>query len=132
MRPSEARRSSGSAPTDEAAARQASPRDALDAELDKGELPELPPNIPLGWLGEVNPDLRKADTFAPTLSAGIVQEATPQTRGLTIALLYALLITSPVAVWLLWRDRGLSLVAKIVWSLVMVAGFVVLYVAYRR
>ena len=107
-------------------------RAALDAELDKGELQELPPNIPPGWLGEVNPDLRKPDTFKPTLSAGIVQEATPETRGLTIALLYALLITSPIAAWLLWRDRGLSLVAKIAWSLVMVAGFVVLYLAYRR
>jgi len=107
-------------------------RSALDEALDKGELDELPPSVPLGWLGEADPDLRKPESFTPSLSAGIIQEATPETRGLTVALLYVLIITSPVAAWMLWRDKRLSLGKKVFGSVVMVAGFVVLYFLYRR
>jgi hypothetical protein len=107
-------------------------RKELDAELDKGRLEELPPNIPPGFLGEVTPNLRKPDSFRPTLSAGIIQEATAETRWLTIAVLYVLVFTSPIAAWLLWRDRSRSLASKIFASVVMVAGLVVLFILYRR
>lgn len=106
--------------------RQADPG-ALDRALDRGALSELPPNVPPGLLGEVAPDLRTVDDFRPSLSAGITQESTSQTRWLTIVLLYLLLLTVPVAVWLLWRDPHRPLRAKVFATVVGVAGYVALF-----
>jgi hypothetical protein len=97
----------------------------LDRALDKGALRDLPPNIPPGFMGEIRPDMRKADDFRPGLSAGVIQEQTWETRWLTIGLLYLLVLTSPVAVWLLWRDPKRSTRTKVVAT---VAGAVI-YVA---
>jgi len=99
----------------------------LERALDKGSLSELPPNIPPGLLGEVGADLRKVDDFRPSLSAGIIQESTTETRWLTIALFYLLLVTAPVAVWLVWRDPHRSLRVKVLASAIGVAGYVLLY-----
>lgn len=110
-------------PTDWKSART----DELNRALDKGELSELPPNVTPGMLGEVAPDLRKVDDFRPSLSAGIIQESTTETRWLTIVLLYLLLITVPVAVWLLWRDPCRSTRVKVIATLVGIVGYVALY-----
>ncbi|MDO8964380.1 MAG: hypothetical protein Q7W30_07830 [Coriobacteriia bacterium] len=97
----------------------------LKRALDRGELTELPPNVPPGFLGEVAPDMRKVDEFKPTLSAGILQESTPETRLLTIVLLYLLVITFPAALWVLWRTPRWSVRRKVAWTAVMVAGYAV-------
>jgi hypothetical protein len=103
----------------------AADRSELDEALDKGGCTELPPNIPPGFLGEVAPDLRKIDTFKPSLNAGVIQESSPDTRHLTMLLLYLLVFTSPVAAWMLWRDRSWPL-----WAKVVATGFgVLVYVA---
>lgn len=99
----------------------------LERALDEGGLSELPPNVPPGWLGEAGADFRKVDTFRPSLSAGIIQESTTETRWLTIALLYLLLITAPVAVWLVWRDPHRPLRVKVIASAIGVLGYGLLY-----
>jgi hypothetical protein len=101
--------------------------DELNRALDRGELTELPPNVPPGMLGEVGFDVRKVDDFRPTLSAGIIQESTTETRWLTIALLYLLLITAPVAVWLVWRDPHRSLRVKLIATGIGILGYGLLY-----
>ena len=95
-------------------------------------IPELPPNRPPGLLGESPPDSRKVDTFEPDgLNAGLVQESTYETRWLTILLLYLLVITIPVAAVVLWRSKAISLRAKIVASILGVAGIVAAVIALR-
>jgi hypothetical protein len=96
----------------------------LETALDRGALEELPPNVPPGFLGESPPDFRKADEFEPSLNAGLIQEATWETRVLTIAILYLLVITSPVALWLLWRVRGWPVWGKVLWTAIMLGGYV--------
>lgn len=96
-------------------------KEKLDEALSKGEMPELPPNIPPGFMGEIAPDLRKADDFKPSLNAGIIQEATWETQWLTIVLLYVLVITSPVALWVLWREPRRTLRSKVVATVIGVA-----------
>jgi hypothetical protein len=100
--------------------------------LDKGASTELPPSIPPGILGDIGGDVRKTDDFKPTLNAGVLQESTWETRWLTIAILYLLVITSPVALWLLWREPKRTMWAKVVATLVGLAGYVALFVATRH
>lgn len=99
----------------------------LEHELDQGALRELPPNIPPGLLGEVAPDLRQVDTFEPSLNAGVIQESTWETKWLVIVLLYLFVITSPVAAWLLWRDAKRSLWAKVLATVLGLAGYAALW-----
>jgi hypothetical protein len=106
-------------------------QDKLNKELDKGGLSELPPNVPPGWLGERGLNFQKVDDYHPTGSAGIVQERTPATELLLIALLAALFFTSPVAVWLVWRNAKYSLVFKVIMSIAILAWVVQVYVWYR-
>jgi len=103
----------------------------LDAALDRGASKELPDNQPPGWLGEVAPDLRKADEFKPSLNAGLVQENDLQTRWLLMFIMYLLVVTAPVAVWLLWREPKRTLRTKVITLAVGVAGYVALYFATR-
>jgi hypothetical protein len=103
----------------------------LNEALDKGARAELPPNVPPGWLGEDNPDLRKIDEFKPSLNAGIVQESTPETRALVIALLCALFFTSPIAFWMLWRSPTRSMTTKVFGSVVMVGWLLFIVWLYR-
>ena len=107
-------------------------KETLDRELSRGEMPVLPPNIPPGFMGEVSPNMARADEFKPTLSAGLIQESTWETRWLTIGVLWGLVFTSPIAFWLLWRDPKISRRAKIIGSVIMVAGLVAVFVVYRR
>jgi hypothetical protein len=104
----------------------------LDRALDKGALRDLPPNIPPGFMGEIQPDMYKADDFKPGLNAGVIQEGTWETRWLTIGLLYLLVLTSPVAVWLLWRDPKRSRRTKTIATAVGVAGYVAVWALTRR
>lgn len=103
-------------------------RSELDRQLDRGNMGELPPNIPPGFLGEIGPDFRKVDEFEPSLNAGVIQEQTWETRWLTIVLLYLLVVTSPVAVWLLWRDRKLGLRTKVVTTAIGVVIYAAVWV----
>jgi hypothetical protein len=101
--------------------------DILSRELDRGSSTHLPPNIPPGFLGEVSPDLRRVDEFEPTLNAGITLEKTWETQWLVIGLLYFLVITGPVAFWLLWREPHRKTWAKVTWTLLALAGYVAAY-----
>jgi hypothetical protein len=107
-------------------------RDELDRALDQGGMDEMPPPVPGGFLGERAPDLRKTEDFRPSPTAGLVQESTPETRWMTIAVLYLLIVTSPVAAWLLWRQPRYSLRAKIACSVLGIAGYVGLYLLYSH
>ena len=53
------------------------------------------------------------------------------TRLLTILLLYLLVVTSPVALVLLWRSRDYSLAGKMVWTVLMTVGLVALFLLPR-
>lgn len=91
-------------------------------------LDELPPNVPPGWLGEMNPDLRKVDGDGPHgLNAGMIQEWTAQTTMLIVVLVCFFFF--PAAYVILWRSRKVSRDQKIGLSVVMAAGIVL--VAYR-
>jgi hypothetical protein len=103
--------------------------DGLEKALDRGSVQELPPNRPPGWLGEVAPNLRNPEEYEPSLNAGLLQEDSPQTRWLWLLVLYALVFTGPVALWLLWREPRRSLRAKVTTTLVGAAGYVALYIA---
>lgn len=104
----------------------------LNEALDKGALRELPPNVPPGFLGERGLNMSKVDEFKPTLSAGIVQEPSSATRQLTMVLLYLLVVTSPVAAWMLWRDPRRPLWVKMAATIVGVAVYGALWYAYVR
>lgn len=106
-------------------------QDKLNRELDKGSLSELPPNIPPGWLGERGLNLQKVDDYRPTGSAGIIQERTGATELLTIVLLAGVFFTSPVAIWLVWRNPKYSLVFRIIMSVAIVAWVAQVYAWYR-
>ena len=98
-------------------------KEELERALDKGASSELPPSIPPGLLGEVGADIRKTDDFTPTLNAGMLQESTWETRWLTIGVLYVLFFTAPVALWLLWREPRRTMWAKVVATIVGLAGY---------
>jgi hypothetical protein len=106
-------------------------RDELERQLEKGALRELPPNIPPGFMGEIGPDLRKPDTFKPSTNAGLLQESTWETRWLVIGILYLLVITSPFAAYLLWRDPKMKLRTKVLTSILMGVGLAALLWAVR-
>jgi len=104
----------------------------IEAALAKGARPFLPDNETPGWLGEKGADLRKVDEFEPSLNAGLLQEETPQTRWLFMVVMYLLVFTFPVALWVLWREPRRSRLAKIVTTVVGVLGYVALYFLFRN
>jgi hypothetical protein len=71
----------------------------------------------------VSPDIRKVDEFEPSLNAGMLQESTWETRWLTIGILYLLVITSPIAAWMLWRDPKRTMRAKVIATLIGLTGY---------
>jgi hypothetical protein len=97
--------------------------------LDRGSLDELPENRPPGWLGEVAPNMRKAEEFVPSVNAGLIQEDSRQMRWLLMLVLYLFVFSSPVALWLLWREPKRSLRAKVITTVVGLAGYVLLFLA---
>ena len=95
-------------------------QEGLDAALDKGELPKLPPNQPKGILGEKGFDLYKVDDFEPDLNAGISQENDAPVVWLAVILAYLLFF--PLAFWILWRSPAFTRRAKVVTTIVGCAG----------
>lgn len=77
----------------------------LNRALDEGERPDMPDNVPPGWLGETPVDLRKVDPESHGDNAGLVQESGVEVRFLVIVLAALLVVTAPVALWLIWRER---------------------------
>lgn len=92
----------------------------LDRALDQGERREMPENVPPGMLGETPLDqprpegdsrdkgsglLRTVDSDAHGDNAGFLQDTNLEIRFLLIAGSALLVVTSPVALWLIWRDR---------------------------
>ena len=106
------------------------PDEKLEEALSKGASTGLPPNKTMGWLGEVGPDLRKVDEFEPSLNAGLSQESSENLRWLLMLILYLTVLGSPIAIWLLWKEPARSLRAKIITTVVGVAGYVTAFVAY--
>lgn len=101
-------------------------RAQLERALDSG-MTELPPNELKGFLGERPPDMRKADDFAPDLSAGISQENDAGVMWLVIVLAYLLFF--PVAYVVLWRSRNIPRRTKWILSAGGAAG--IAFVALR-
>lgn len=116
--------SQDSSPSD----REPTKEELLDRALES-PITELPENIPKGWLGERNIDLRKPDDFTPDLNAGLLQENDTQVQVLAILLGYLVLFVPGFVI--LWMSKRITLKSKIVWSIVMAAG-VVGFTAYLR
>jgi hypothetical protein len=96
----------------------------LERALDAGETTELPDNVAPGLLDPTRPfSLYETDTYEYGDRAGMVQENTGAVRWMVIVLLYLLVVTSPVAVWLLWRDKAWSRRQKLFWTAMMAVGY---------
>lgn len=81
--------------TEEARGDAVAEREArLDAALSRGALEKLPPNQPMGLLGERGPKLLSVDEFKPSLNAGLSQENDGGVWWLAIVL--AVLIVGPI------------------------------------
>lgn len=84
---------------------------------------ELPPNVPPGFLGEHGIDLRKVDGDGPHgLNAGVIQEWTWETTMITVGITFFLFF--PAAYYVLWRSRQVPKRQKIVVTVLMTIGIV--------
>jgi hypothetical protein len=95
---------------------------------------ELPENVPPGFLGERAPDLRRIDTFEPSLNAGLIDESSNATRALWVVLALALIVTQPIAWWFIWRSKRLRTWVKVVVTLlglVWAAAFAIFAITGR-
>lgn len=101
----------------------------LDRALDDGSGTPLPPNQPIGILGERGFDLHKVETFEPDLNAGVSQDNDPQVVWLAILLAYLLFF--PLAFVMLWRSSLYSRGQKAAYSVAMAAGIVLVGVLVR-
>ena len=88
----------------------------------KSPITELPDNQPKGWLGEKNPDFRKADTFEPDLNAGLLQENDMGVIWLAVVLGYLVFFVPGFVI--LWTSKRVPIKTKIVASVAMVAGVI--------
>ena len=95
----------------------------MKAALDDGEIGELPPNVPPGFLGEVAPDLRKVDPDSFGLNAGLTQEMDGPVVLMLVVITYAIFF--PLAFYILWRTNTLPRRTKIALSAVMGVGVLV-------
>jgi hypothetical protein len=91
----------------------------LERALDAGGA-QLPPNKPLGMLGEQGLNLRKVDDHAPTMDAGISQEMDWPVLWLAIVLGYLLFFVPGFAI--LWFSKGVPIRVKIRVSIVGLLG----------
>jgi hypothetical protein len=98
----------------------------LKRALDRGEVEELPDNVAPGILGEGSIDLHKTDSYRYPDRSGLSLEETAPVRWMLIVILYLLVITGPVAVWLLWRDRAWKTWQKVLITALMLAGYAAL------
>jgi hypothetical protein len=95
----------------------------LTQALDEGERAELPDNVAPGILTEWPVDIHKTESYEYAGNAGLSQEETAPVRWMLILALYLLVITGPVAIWLLWRDRAWRTWQKWVITALMLAGY---------
>lgn len=102
---------------------QRAARSKLDAALDKGSLPELPPNRPHGVLGHISPDMRKIEDFDMGSDTGVSQEIDMPVVILAIILSYVLFF--PIAFVIVWRTRRLNQRVRVILSAAMTAGIIV-------
>jgi NADH:ubiquinone oxidoreductase subunit 3 (subunit A) len=105
----------------------------LKRELDRGELPELPPNRVPGWVGEHGPDLRKEETYEYGDNAGISQDI--DAPVMFLLMVAAFVVFFPAAYVILWRSRRFSRRYKVIASVVMsvlLAAAAVAVVVYAR
>lgn len=100
-------------------------RDALDRALDSGEKNDLPDNVPPGILGEPGLDLRKIDPDAHGDNAGLVQELSFEVRLLLIIIATLFVVTSPYALWLVWRNHKWK-----TWFKVAITAAIAVYVGW--
>ena len=98
----------------------------LERALDEGSGAPMPDNVAPGILGERPVDIRKVDTFQYEQNAGLVQETTAMVSWLWIVLLYLLVITAPVALWLLWREPAWTTKRKAMATGLMAVGYALL------
>lgn len=101
----------------------------LDRALGEGSGTPMPDNVAPGILGERPVDFRKVDTYQYEGNAGVVQENSGAVRLMWVLILYMLVVTVPVALWLLWRDRQWATWKKAVLTALMALGYA--YVAWR-
>ena len=80
----------------------------------------LPENKPKGWLGEVNPDMRKPDDLTPDLNAGLSQENDMPVIWMSILLGYLIFFVPGFVI--LWLSKRVPIKTKVVASIVMAAG----------
>ena len=104
-------------------------RAEYERELDSG-VTELPPNQVKGLLGEKAPSLYKIDEPISDLNAGLSQEDDAPVKALLFLLAYVLFF--PLAYALLWRSMKYSRRSKVLISLVMAVGVIVVAVALAR
>ena len=97
-------------------------RAEYDRELESG-VTELPPNEVQGLLGERSPSLYKVDQVEPGMNAGLSQEDDAPVKALLFLLVY--LVFFPLAFVLLWRSRRYSRRYKIIVSVVMALGVLI-------
>ncbi len=98
----------------------------LERALDAGEVSELPDNVAPGILTEWPVDIHKTDTHQYRDNAGLSQEDTAPVRWMLILILYLLIITGPVAIWLLWRDCAWKTWQKATITALMLIGYAAL------
>jgi hypothetical protein len=94
--------------------------------LDEGEVGHLSDNTAPGILGEGTIDIHKTDSYAYADRAGLSQEETAPVRWLIILILYLLVLTGPLAIWMLWRDGAWKTWQKAVITAFMLAGYAAL------
>jgi len=104
-------------------------RAQYERELDSG-VTELPPNQVRGLLGEKAPSLYKVDEIGPDLNSGLSQEDDAPVKALLFLLAYVLFF--PLAYVLLWRAKAYSRRSKIIVSIVMAVGVIIVAVALTR
>jgi hypothetical protein len=104
--------------TDPVSSSEESPE--LAAALDDGEVPDLPPNVPPGLLGDQGLNLRKVDPDRHGLNSGLSQEMDGPVVLLLVVATYAIFF--PLAFYILWRTPTLPRHTKITLSAVMAVG----------
>lgn len=91
-------------------------------------LDELPPNVPLGMLGEYGVNLRKPEDYQPRgTSAGMIQEWTRETTMMVVLIAYFLFF--PLAYVILWRTTKIERHHKLWLAAMMTAGLI--YIGIR-
>lgn len=95
----------------------------LDRVLDSG-VTELPPNQIKGILGEKGLDVGKTDEFEPDLNSGISQEVDFPVIWMGIVFCLLTVVLAPLGLVLLWRTKGISQRARVLWTVIGVVWMI--------